>query len=102
MDVAGRFLDDLRRLLQRSAGIKIERESDCWELALVINRRRGVGALNVRDGAERNLNVGRAGNVNFIKSGWIRKILWQGLQDDMELVAIVVDDRNLSLTECTI
>ena len=68
----------------------------------MVDRRRRVGALNVRDGTERDLNVRRAGDVNFVKGGRVCKIVRQGLQDDMELVAIVVDDRNLSFTEGTV
>src|SRR6516165_3378043 len=99
IDGPRRVLDNLCRLLKRSARIQIKGECHCRELTLVIYRCWRVGALNVRNGAERNLNVGGAGNVNFVKGGGISQILRRSLQDYMELVAIVVDDRNLPLTE---
>jgi hypothetical protein len=102
IDGPRRVLDNLCRLQERSARIQIKREGDRGELTLMIYRSRSVGGLNMCDGAKRNLDASRAGNVNFVKGGGICEILRRSFEDDMELVTIIVHDRNLPLTESTV
>src|SRR5208337_4445122 len=94
-----RLLHRLGGLAQRHARRQVEGEGHGGKLALVIDRQESIGGLELGDGGQRNQNPIGGVDVNLVERRGVEQVLGLDLQNDVELVVLPVQDRDLPLAE---
>ena len=97
-----RLFDGLNGVAKRNTGGKIERQCDDRKLALMIDRERRGGRLEMREGAERYLRSVRLLHVNMFERIRAALILRVDLENHVVLVQLREDGRYLPLAECVV
>ena len=94
-----RGLNDFGGFAKRNAGRQVEGNRHARELALVVNLQGGVAGLKLRNTRQRDLLTGIGLDVNFIQRGRVQLILRIDFEDDVVLVVLFVQRRDLALAE---